>query len=182
MPTAIEPFASGLLPVGDGHEIYWEACGSPAGAPVLHLHGGPGAGMLTGYRRRQDPADHLIVGFEQRGCGHSRPLVTDPAADLAANTTAALISDTEALRKHLGVRAWLVCGISWGTTLALAYAQAHPESVTGLVLAAVTTTSTAEVQWVTEDMRRIFPAQWERCAATVPRAGKSGWSTPMPRP
>jgi proline iminopeptidase len=166
----IEPFASGLLPVGDGNEIYWEACGNPSGKPVLYLHGGPGGGMMSGYRRRCDPEQFLIVGFEQRGCGRSRPLVTDPSSNLATNTTPALISDIEVLRSHLGVERWLLTGVSWGTTLALAYAQAHPEHVSEIVLFAVTTTSPAEVEWITETIGQVFPREWERFEAESRRA------------
>ncbi len=170
---AIEPFASGMLRVGEGNEIYWEASGNPQGKAALHLHGGPGSGILTGHRRRFDPARWLIVSFEQRGCGRSRPLVTDPAANLATNTTQALIADIEVLRRHLGVQRWLVTGLSWGTTLALAYAQTHPERVTELVLGAVTTTSPAEVEWITESIGRVFPREWEQFAAAAePRPGE----------
>lgn len=163
----LEPFATGHLPVGGPHAIYWEASGDPAGRPALYLHGGPGGGIQTGYRRHFDPARFMIVGLEQRGCGRSRPLATDPDGELEANTTAALIADIEALRRHLGVDAWLLYGASWGTTLALAYAQAHPERVSGLVLAAVTTTTAAEVAWVTEAMGQVFPREWEAFAAAA---------------
>ena len=98
MLPPISPFASGHLAVGDGNEIYWEASGNPRGKPALHLHGGPGGGVGAGYRRHFDPAQFLIVSFEQRGCGRSRPLVTDPSADLSTNTTAALVADIERLR------------------------------------------------------------------------------------
>jgi proline iminopeptidase len=165
----IEPFADGYLPVSDGNEIYWETSGNPDGKPALHLHGGPGSGMMTGYRRRFDPDRFFIAGFEQRGCGRSRPLVTDPGADLATNTTPALIADIEALRVHLGVERWLVTGLSWGTTLALAYAQAHPERVSELILFAVTTTSAWEVEWITEAMGRLFPREWEPFEAAAQR-------------
>jgi proline iminopeptidase len=169
----IEPFAAGWLPVGDGNEIYWETSGNPDGKPALHLHGGPGSGIQTGYRRRFDPERFLIVSFEQRGCGRSRPLVTDPTADLSTNTTPALIADIEALREYLGVERWLVSGISWGTTLSLAYAQAHPERVSELILTAVTTTTAAEVDWITEAMGRVFPREWEAFAAAAhPQPGQ----------
>src|SRR5689334_17799517 len=102
----IEPFATGHLPVGDGDEIYWEASGNRDGKPALYLHGGPGSGVGTGYRRNFDPDQYLIVSFDQRGCGRSRPLVSDPTADLSTNTTQALISDIEALRNHFGVERW----------------------------------------------------------------------------
>ena len=158
----IEPYARGFLPVSDGNEIYWESSGGPAGKPALFLHGGPGGGMMTGHRRRYDPDRFLCVAFEQRGCGRSRPLATDPSVPLATNTTQALIADIEALRMHLGIEQWLLTGVSWGTTLALAYAQAHPDRVTEITLMAVTATSPEEVEWTTEAMGRIFPEQWEK--------------------
>ncbi|HEU5433191.1 MAG TPA: prolyl aminopeptidase [Thermomicrobiales bacterium] len=165
----IEPFATGYLNVGDGNELYWEASGNPDGKPALHLHGGPGSGIKTGYRRRFDPARFLIVSFEQRGCGRSRPLVIDSAADLSTNTTPALVADIEALRQFFGVERWLVSGISWGTTLALAYAQSHPDRVSELILTAVTTTTAAEVEWITEAMGRVFPREWEAFATAAHR-------------
>jgi len=170
----IGTFATGHLPVTDGNEIYWEASGNPRGKPALHLHGGPGSGIMTRYRRHFDPERFLVVSFEQRGCGRSRPLVTDPGADLLTNTTPALISDIEELRRHLQVEAWLLSGVSWGTTLALAYAQAYPDRVTEIVLTAVTTTTRSEVEWATEQMRRVFPREWDRFAAAVrPEPGQS---------
>ena len=165
----IQPFASGLLAVSDGHLIYWEASGNPKGKPALHVHGGPGGALMSGYRRRFDPDKFMIVGFEQRGCGRSRPLVTAPGADLSTNTTWHLIADIEALRSHLGVERWLITGISWGTTLGLAYAQAHPERVSELILFAVTTTTAAEVAWITEDMGRVFPEEWAQFEAAAKR-------------
>ena len=140
--------------------MYWEASGNPKGKPALYLHGGPGSGLQTGYRQHFDPERYLTVGFDQRGCGRSRPLVTDPDYDLGSNTTHALIADIEQLREHLGIERWLLTGMSWGTTLALAYAQAHPERVSEIVLAAVTTTSRAEVTWITETIGCIFPEAW----------------------
>lgn len=158
----IEPFATGHLAVSDGNEIYWEASGNPRGIPALHLHGGPGAGLMTGHRRRFDPERFLIVALDQRGCGRSRPLVIDEGAQLATNTTHALVADIEALRAHLSIERWLVTGVSWGSTLALAYAQAHPERVIGIALMCVTTTSRDEVEWATEALHRVFPREWER--------------------
>jgi proline iminopeptidase len=170
MFPAIEPFATGYLPVSDGNEIYWETSGNPKGKPALHVHGGPGGGMGAGYRKRFDSDKFLIVGFEQRGCGRSRPLVTDPdAPDLKTNTTQALIADIEALREHLGVDKWLLTGLSWGTTLALAYAQTHPDRVSEIVLFAVTTTSASEVEWITDAMGRVFPEEWEKFEAASQR-------------
>jgi proline iminopeptidase len=167
MFPAIEPYAVGHLLREDGQTVYWEASGNPQGKPAVYLHGGPGGGMQTRYRRHFDPERFLIVGFEQRGCGRSLPLACD--GDLAAHTTAAMLADMEALREHLGIAAWLVYGASWGTTLGLSYAQAHPERVTELILAAVTTTSRAEVRWITEGMRQVFPEAWEAFAAASGR-------------
>jgi len=157
----IEPFQTGHLRVADGNSIYWEASGNPSGKPALFLHGGPGGGVMGRYRGHFDPDKYLIVSLDQRGCGRSRPLVIDPGASLTGNTTQAIIADLEELREHLGVSAWLLLGISWGTTLALAYAQAHPDKITEIVLGAVSTTSRAEVDWITEDMGRIFPREWD---------------------
>ncbi len=166
MPNASnEPFKRGLLQVEDGQEIYWEASGNPQGKPALFLHGGPGSGLgLGGYRRRLDPKTYLAVGIDQRGCGRSRPLAIDALDRLAENTTQALIADIEAVRTYLGITRWLVSGVSWGTTLALAYAQAHPDRVNAMVLVAVTTTSRAEVDWLTEGVGRIFPEAWRQFA------------------
>lgn len=162
MFEAIDPFESGLLPVSDDNEIYWETSGNPNGRPALYLHGGPGGGISGGYRRHFDPKKFLIVSFEQRGCGRSRPKITGPTANLLSNTTQALISDIEKLRSHLKIDSWLIYGASWGTTLALAYAQTYPEKVSAMILAAVTTTTSKEVEWVTEQVGSIFPIEWEK--------------------
>jgi proline iminopeptidase len=157
------PFATGRLRVDDGDEIFWEASGAPRGKPALYLHGGPGSGLGSGgYLRWFDPEKYCVIGIDQRGCGRSRPLTIDALGDLRRNTTQALIADIEAVRTALGVEAWLVAGGSWGTTLALAYAQAHPSRVSELALAAVTTTSREEVDWITEGVGCIFPEAWER--------------------
>jgi proline iminopeptidase len=157
-----------MLDVGDGHRLYWECCGNPHGKPALFLHGGPGSGCTPGQRRFFDPHAYRVVLFDQRGAGRSRPLASEPDADLRANTTPHLIADIEALRRLHGVERWTVLGLSWGTTLGLAYAQAHPERVSALVLALVTTTSRRDVEWVTRDVGRIFPQEWARFAAAVP--------------
>jgi len=166
----IEPYESGTLDVGDGHRVYWECCGNPNGKPAVFLHGGPGAGCSPRQRRLFDPSAVRAVFFDQRGCGRSRPLASDPDADLSANTTTQLIADMELLRKHLGVDTWTVVGISWGTTLGLAYAQVHPGRVNAMVLAMVTTTSRREVEWLTHDVGRIFPQQWQRFASAIPES------------
>jgi proline iminopeptidase len=159
-----------MLAVAGDNEIYWEMSGNPDGKPLLYLHGGPGAGLGPGgYRRRADPRRHLIVGIDQRGCGRSRPSAIDALERLSENTTAALIEDIEGVREHLGIARWLVTGVSWGSTLALAYAQAHPERVTEIVLVAVTTTSREEVDWITEGVGRVFPEAWQRFEAASQR-------------
>ena len=164
----IEPYDSDMLDVGDGHSVYWECCGNPEGRPALYLHGGPGSGCSPGQRRFFDPETYCIVLFDQRGSGRSRPLASEPDADLSSNTTAHLIADIEALRHHHAIERWTVLGLSWGTTLGLAYAQAHPQRISALVLALVTTTSRREVEWITRDVGRIFPREWDRFASAVP--------------
>jgi proline iminopeptidase len=157
-----------MLDVGDGHQVYWECCGNREGRPALYLHGGPGSGASPGQRRFFDPDAYKIVVFDQRGSGRSRPLASEPDTDLSTNTTAHLIADIEALRQLHGIEQWVILGLSWGTTLGLAYAQAHPSRVAALVLGLVTTTSRREVQWITEEVGRIFPQEWDRFAAGVP--------------
>ena len=142
--------------------IYWEATGEPEGTPVLYLHGGPGGSLgQGGYRKRHDPTRFRIIGLDQRGCGKSTPIVQDDLDHLSENTTQALIADIEAVREHLEIEKWIVTGVSWGNTLALAYALQHPDRVLGVALAAVTTTSRDEIQWITEDVGRIFPEAWK---------------------
>jgi proline iminopeptidase len=167
MYPEIEPYDQGLLAVGDGNSIYWECCGNPNGKPAVYLHGGPGSGCTLGARRFFDPEAYRIVLFDQRGCGRSQPLLSD-RSQLEINTTQHLIRDLEAIRSHLSIEHWVMLGASWGTTLALAYAQAYPERVAALVLASVTTTSRREVKWLTADVGRIFPQQWERFASHIP--------------
>lgn len=169
MHPSIDPFRSGYLSRPYGARLYWETSGNPQGHPALYLHGGPGSGLGPGgYRRRFDPGQHFIVGLDQRGCGRSTPWATDEPATLADNTTKELIADIEALRHHLGVEAWLVHGVSWGSTLALAYALAHPTRVTQLVLVAVTTGARREIDWVTEGVGAVFPEAWAHLAEGVP--------------
>lgn len=164
----IEPYESGMLDVGDGHSVYWEVCGNPQGRPALYLHGGPGGGCGPGVRRYFDPETWRVVLFDQRGCGRSRPLACDGDVDLRTNTTPHLVADMEALRVLHGVEQWTLLGVSWGTTLALAYAHEHPDRVQGMVLALVTTTSPREVDWITRGVGRLFPQEWERFASAVP--------------
>jgi proline iminopeptidase len=162
----IEPFKTGHLAVDDGNSIYWELSGNPTGKPALFLHGGPGAGNIKGFRKMFDPQKYLIIYMDQRGCGQSLPLVSDHA-DLTGNHTYALISDIEALRNHLGIEKWMITGGSWGTTLALAYAQTFPNRVTEMVLSSVTVTSHEEVHWITEEVGNLFPAEWDAFALAV---------------
>ena len=135
----IEPYETGELLVGDGHRVYWEVSGNPDGKPVVFLHGGPGSGTSPWQRRFFDPERYRIVLFDQRGCGRSTPHASDPDADLRHNTTGHLIADIELLRRNLGIERWQVFGGSWGSALALAYAQAHPDAVTELVLRGIFT-------------------------------------------
>src|SRR5215510_5808986 len=128
----IEPYEQGFLEVDNGNRVYWETCGNPSGRPALVLHGGPGSGCTPWHRRLFDPARYRIVLFDQRNCGRSRPHAGAPQVDLSANTTCNLIADIETLRTHLGVQRWLVLGGSWGSGLALAYAEQFPDRVTEL--------------------------------------------------
>ncbi|MPV35879.1 prolyl aminopeptidase [Georgenia subflava] len=171
---SIEPYESGLLDVGDGHHLYWEVCGNPAGKPAVVVHGGPGSGCSEGMRRWFDPAAYRIVLVDQRNAGRSLPHAGEPVVDLSANTTAHLVADLERLRLHLDVDRWLVLGVSWGSTLALAYAETHPQAVSEVVLLAVTTTSRTEVEWITRDMGRVFPEEWERFVSLVPEVADGG--------
>jgi proline iminopeptidase len=170
----IEPYEHGVLDVGDGHRIYWESVGSPSGAPAVYLHGGPGSGARPGSRRYFDPHGYRAVLFDQRGCGRSRPLASGPGADLSTNTTDHLVADIERLRQYLGIERWVVVGASWGVTLALVYAQRHPERVRGMVLGAVTAGTRKETTWITRDMGRVFPQRWDDLVAAVPAAERDG--------
>lgn len=167
-----EPHESGMLDVGDGHSLYWEVSGNPDGKPAVALHGGPGQGSSPRTRSLFDPDRYRVVLFDQRNSGRSTPSAADPVVDLSANTTQHLVADIEALRVHLGIERWLVWGGSWGVTLALAYAQAYPQRVTELVLKAVTTGDQRD--WITRDMGRVFPREWERFRDGVPAAERDG--------
>lgn len=168
------PHASGMLDVGDGHHICWEERGNPAGTPAVVLHGGPGSGCAGSWPRYFDPARYRVVLFDQRNCGRSTPHASEPDVDLSANTTHHLIADIERLREARGIERWLVLGASWGATLGFAYAERHPERVTALVLFAITNTTRREVEWVTREMGRIFPEEWERFRDVVPEAERDG--------
>src|SRR6266700_1602413 len=136
--------------------------GRRCGLPVLIVHGGPGSGCTTGQRRSFDPQRHRIILFDQRNCGRSRPHASDPAADMRLNTTDHLIRDMERLREHLGVGRWLLRGGSWGVPLSLAYAERHPERVSGMVLVSVTSTRRSELDWLYRGAGRMFPEAWAR--------------------
>jgi proline iminopeptidase len=166
----LEPHARGALDVGDGNAIAWEVAGAPEGKPAVVLHGGPGQGSAPNMRRAFDPSRYRIILFDQRGCGRSTPHASALATDMSVNTTEHLLRDMEALRVHLGVERWLVAGGSWGSTLALAYAQRHPERVSEMVLQGVTTSRRAEAKWLYEDLQQIFPEAWERFRRHVPGA------------
>ena len=170
----IEPYDTGMLDVGDGNLLYWEVCGNPAGKPAVMFHGGPGSGCAPGWRRYFNPAPYRVVLFDQRGCGRSTPNASDPAVDLTFNTTQHLIADIERLRDRLHIERWLVAGGSWGTTLALAYAERFPERISEMVLISVVTTSKREVRWVTRDVGRYFPDDWARFRDGVPAAERDG--------
>lgn len=173
--SEIEPYEQGMLDVGDGQQVYWEVCGNPSGKAAVVLHGGPGSGCMEWHRRLFDPEVYRVVLFDQRGCGRSRPHASEPDADLSANNTANLIADIEALRERLEIARWLVLGGSWGSTLALAYAEAHPERVTEIVLFGVTTGRHSEFDWTFRGgVATFFPEQWERLNAGLPEGGRDG--------
>jgi proline iminopeptidase len=173
-PVAIEPYQDGMLDVGDGQRVHWQASGNPAGKPAVLLHGGPGSGSHSGMRAVFDSAAYRIVQFDQRGCGRSTPPVSDLATELTNNTTEHLIADMEALREHLGIQQWLVSGVSWGVTLGLAYAERHPERVSELVFMSVTLTRPSDVHWLYHEAGRFFPEQWQRFRAGVPADQRDG--------
>jgi proline iminopeptidase len=170
----IEPYATGLLDVGDGNRIYWETSGNPDGKPALVVHGGPGSGGRRGSRVFFDPERYRIVLFDQRGCGESLPHASDPATDMSVNTTHHLIADMEKLREHLGIERWLLYGGSWGSTLILAYAERFPERVSEIVLLGVTMTRPDDIDWLYHGVGRFFPAAWARFRDGVPADERDG--------
>lgn len=166
MYPPIEPYAHGHLDTGDGHRIYWERCGNPAGKPAVFLHGGPGAGCGPDHRRLFDPERYDILLFDQRGCGRSTP-----HASLENNTTWDLVADIERLRKMVGAEQWLVFGGSWGSALAIAYAETHPERVSALIVRGIFTMRRAELLWYyQEGASWLFPDHWEDFLAPIPEA------------
>jgi proline iminopeptidase len=169
----IEPYETGMLPVGGGHRLYWEVSGNPTGLTVLTLHGGPGSGSTANGRRLFDPERYRIVQFDQRGAGRSTPKV-DVVTDLSTNTTAHQLADLEALREHLGIDRWVLQGLSWGVTLGLTYAQTYPEHVIALIFNSVTMTRPREIHWLYHETGRFYPKAWERFRAGVPEADRDG--------
>jgi proline iminopeptidase len=159
----IEPRRSGMLRLDAIHSMYWEECGNPGGIPAVFVHGGPGAGSSPKHRRLFDPDAYRIVVYDQRGAGRSAPL-----GELRDNTTPHLIEDLEALRRHLGVERWLVFGGSWGSTLAIAYAEHHPERCLGLVLRGIFLCRRSEIEWFLYGLRNVFPEPWEKFAGFLP--------------
>lgn len=162
----IQPYARGRLQVSELHEIFYEECGNPAGKPALVLHGGPGGGISPFLRRMHDPKRYRIILFDQRGCGASTPY-----ASLEENTTQHLVADMEKLRQHLHIERWQVVGGSWGSTLALAYAQAYPACVTELIVRGIFTLREREVKWFYQDgASLLFPEAWQAFLAPIPEA------------
>lgn len=162
----IEPYRQGMLDVGDGHHVYWELCGNPEGRPAVFLHGGPGSGSSPVHRRLFDPERYNVLLFDQRGCGRSTP-----HAGLDANTTQHLVADIERLRALLGAERWLVFGGSWGSSLGLAYAEAHPDRVSALILRGIFTVRRSELLWYyQEGASWLFPDKWEGFLAPIPEA------------
>ena len=163
---AIETYDQGMLPVSPVHTLYYEQSGNPEGLPVVFLHGGPGGGTVPDYRRFFDPAAYRIVLFDQRGSGKSTP-----HANLEENTTWHLVADIERIREHLGIENWVVFGGSWGSTLALAYAQTHPERVRALVLRGIFLCRPKEIRWFyQEGASAIYPDAWEHYVKVIPEA------------
>ena len=162
----IEPYASGMLDVGDGHRLYWERCGTPGAKPTIFLHGGPGGGSSPAHRGQFDPARYDVLLFDQRGCGRSTPF-----ASLEANTTWHLVEDIERLRAMAGVERWQVFGGSWGSTLALAYAEKYPERATELILRGIFLFEQREIDWLFRSgASEIYPEEWDAFVAPIPPA------------
>lgn len=166
---AVEPYASGRLQVDDVHSLYWEECGNPDGIPVVFLHGGPGGGCSATSRRFFDPARFRVVLFDQRGAGRSTPY-----GELRANTTAHLIADLETLRAHRGIGAWHVFGGSWGSTLAVAYAEEHPGVCSSLTLRGIFMMREAEIRWLFEVGRLFRPQAWRALRDALPADMRNG--------
>jgi proline iminopeptidase len=175
---AIEPHAQGLLDVGQGHQVYWEECGNPEGLPVVFLHGGPGGGCSDYSRRFFNPAVYRVVLFDQRGCGRSVP-----HGHTQDNFTHHLVADMERLRKLLSIDRWVLCGGSWGCTLALAYAQQHAARVRGIVMRGVFAARTSEMNWLYQPggASQVFAKEWDRFASALEAGQRTDPSTDQPR-
>ena len=159
----IEAARHGMLPLDGAHHMYWEESGNARGMPILFLHGGPGAGASTAHRRFFDPAHYRIVIFDQRGAGRSTPL-----GAIAHNTTPHLVADIERLRVHLGIERWIVFGGSWGSTLAIAYGEAHPERCAAFILRGIFLCRRSEIEWFLYGLRTLFPEAWRAFAGAIP--------------
>ncbi|AUN30533.1 prolyl aminopeptidase [Niveispirillum cyanobacteriorum] len=166
--SPLDPFQTGRLQVDDVHNLYWEQSGNPDGVPVLFLHGGPGAGASPTHRRFFDPTFYRIIILDQRGAGRSTPL-----GDLRNNDIPHLVGDLEALRAHLGIDRWMVFGGSWGSTLSIAYAEAYPDRVIGLVLRGIFLMRRSEIDWFLYGMKQIFPEAWNHFNAYIPVAERN---------
>ena len=165
----LEPYATRILQVQAPHELYVEECGNPDGLPVIFVHGGPGGGCTADNRRFFDPARYRIVLFDQRGCGRSRP-----HAELAHNTTQALVEDMERIRDVLGIERWVVFGGSWGSTLSLVYAETHPQRVLGLILRGIFLVTAAELNWFYQDgIQHVFPDHFDDFTSPIPEAERA---------
>ncbi len=165
---AVSPYATGLLPLDNGHEMYFEECGNPHGLPVLFVHGGPGSCSSPMHRRLADPQRCRLILFDQRGCGLSQP-----PGHLLANTSDHLVEDMTQLRRHLGIDQWLIVGGSWGAGLALAFATAHPETCLGLVLRGVFLGRPSDLDWFFQEAQQLLPRAWEAFAQAAPLAQHS---------
>ncbi|HET6847461.1 MAG TPA: prolyl aminopeptidase [Gaiellales bacterium] len=166
---AVEPRAHGMLDVGGGQQVYWEEAGSERGRPAIVLHGGPGSGCTPWHRRLFDPEAYRVVLLDQRGCGRSLPHAGDFSTSLTENTTQHLIEDIERLREQLAIERWLVWGGSWGSVLALAYAEQHPQRVSGMILWGIATGRRSEEDWLFRGgASRFFPEQWQRLLEGLP--------------
>lgn len=161
----LQPATSQLLPVGDGHQVYLEECGSMDGTPLLIVHGGPGGSINPYYRQLADPTRYRMILFDQRGCGRSTPF-----GSLHANTTQHLVSDMERIREALGVQRWVVLGGSWGSALAIAYAQAHPGRVRALIVTGVFLADQADIHWWWYGARALYPEVWQRMSDFLPES------------
>lgn len=166
-----------MLDVGNGNRVHYSQHGDPGGKPVVMVHGGPGSGCTTAMARALHPGYRMVL-FDQRGCGLSTPHASDPETDLSVNTTDHLVADMELLREHLEIERWMLTGGSWGSTLAIAYAERNPERVTEVVLSAITTTRRREIDWLYRGVGRFFPEAWEAFRDGVSEAARGSGSTP----